>query len=107
MKINEYFGLPKARYGKPKPPLMRGKTAPSFPTQNRVTPKGRTPWSVYQSQGVTPMVNPGPPLPPRHNPPRRPSPPVETQEPAVYDTIEDVDKVLKVTEPSKKVCQIL
>lgn len=84
-------------------PLKRAQTIPStMRTQDRIRRKGRAPSTVYQSQGVT--LN-GPPLPPWPNP-RKSNSPLTTAEPPLYDSIEEVETVLKVTEPSKKVCII-
>ena len=78
----------------------RAETGPVRRPPNRAIPAGfHAPWTVCTSKEVKPK---GPLLPPRPNP-QKTSLPITTEEAPVYDVIEDVDTVLKVTEPSKKV----
>ena len=80
--------------------LRRAETGPSIKALDRARTIGhdQAPWIVHTSQKVAH----GPPLPPWPNP-QKPNVQLKTEEPPVYDTVEDVETVLKVTEPSKKV----
>ena len=79
----------------------RAETGPNIRTQDKVRIHGRAPKTVYQSE----RVQAGPDLPPLPATPN--SSLTHSQfaavDPPVYDTIEDVETVLKVTEPFKKV----
>ena len=83
----------------PHPQLKRAATCFSSRTQERPKVHGRAPRTVYKSQRVD--TGQGlPPLPPRNI--RRASH-VPNEESPVYDIIEEVETVLKVTESCKKV----
>ena len=79
----------------------RAETVPNTGTQDKVRIHGRAPRTVYHSE----RVRAGPDLPPL---PATPNSSLARSQLAavdtpVYDTIEDVETVLKVTEPFKKV----
>ena len=80
---------------------LRAETGPTIRTQDKVRIHSRAPRTVYQSE----RVQAGPDLPPL---PATPNSSLShsqlaTADPPVYDTIEDVETVLKVTEPFRKV----
>lgn len=99
-----YNGFDSA-YDDPNSPRERAETGPSIRTQEKVKTKGRAPRTVYKSERVEPCGPPLPPLPPRLNHGRT-NPQPKTDEPFVYDSIEEMETVLKVTEQLKKVCNI-
>lgn len=82
--------------------LKRAGTVPIVRTQETPKVYGRAPRTVYKSQGVDPGPD-SPPLPPWNNPRKSKVP---NEELPVYDIIEEVETVLKVTEPFKKVCNM-
>lgn len=85
------------------PQRDRSETSPpSMGAQEKFKSQGRAPNSVYKSKGVTASPD-VPPLPPNPNPPKThlKCTPEDLQQ---YASIEEVETVLKVTEPLKKVC---
>ena len=79
----------------------RAETGPNTRTQDKVRIYSRAPRAVYQSERV--QAGPDlPPLPATSNSSLAHSQ-IAAVDPPLYDTIEDVETVLKVTEPFKKV----
>lgn len=97
-EANEEQGLPQTRH-------KRVGSDPSSVTLEQTRPKGQMMRRVTEEDNDLPEDNVFPDLPPL---PSQPDPPIaqsqlSTEDPPVYDTIEDVETVLKVTEPFRKV----
>lgn len=83
----------------PQTQRKRSETGPNIGAQEKFRSYGRAPRTVYESKKVTCGPD-APPLPSK--PPKTHSKPT-TEESHVYDSVEEVETVLKVTEPLRKV----
>ena len=79
--------------------LMRLGSSPSMVSLEKTKPKGQMMRRLTEEDNLSPEERPLPSLP---SPPKTDSQD-SVEDPPVYDSIEDVETVLKVTEPFRKV----